>query len=832
MTSLSPQPSPTKPKAANIVRKIFTGVDRTDDASHQQRWSRQPAGAAPTAAQPPNVGHGRVRSMVKGYEAASLTPASSPYDGLASPTSPSSPTRPQSIQSPPPSRDAQTAYPSTSTSPTVPAAFFQNQQARRTPQERSSSKPPPAQPGKENRQVREGSPPRQFAPSKPQPRVHNVEQPQLQPRQHSHHSERSVSSVGASEGGGSSATGGTSLVSAENAQVGVARVVQRGPTIAPPRIMATAPTPANSTPVKGQVNALPPKSNFLEALPLSFPSTLRPECPSQVQQFPNHYQGLPLEEERPPPPLEKGEKKGRKRALTLGSQKSGSPQTTTEPVFESPEEKQRRIEREFELLLDTMQLPSQAVRTKMLSVTLKVKEDMLASSTISARPSHSRSHSQGNINLSASVGPGAMPPLDGPVSKKERSSKPFLRKTKSSSSLKGKVEDIRPPSRSGHTRTASASSLFKSFGRSSGASAAAGEGEWEKEDASWWAVMMRTSKNESLDVKEVGRLRGRLRGETPKWIDEFLKHGGYTGLLERLKQVLDVEWREEQHDDQLLHELLKCMKALTLTSLLVELIFALFDITPPTATAVSKADWSATMSVTANSSSSDSGSGSGGLRRYMRAMKGGDDEEDSRVLTARAHELVWSLMLGPPNEKEEAKVDFIQEAHRPRIFKTWVTEIQDCVRDYFWIFCHAQNIFWCYERLNPEQIEAPKVPGGMTGGVEFEAMEYATAHFKLINAIARTCPTAEDAFNFHNHLFESGIERTILILRRASQTYYQNLHLELARYLSLARSVRFNLGPRVLSCLDPSTLSEPELRVIRAFEIRNRGPQIGELAFE
>lgn len=28
-----------------------------------------------------------------------------------------------------------------------------------------------------------------------------------------------------------------------------------------------------------------------------------------------------------------------------------------------------------------------------------------------------------------------------------------------------------------------------------------------------------------------------------RWVEEFVKHGGYTGLLERLKELLDIEWR-------------------------------------------------------------------------------------------------------------------------------------------------------------------------------------------------------------------------------------------------------------------------------------------------
>lgn len=31
---------------------------------------------------------------------------------------------------------------------------------------------------------------------------------------------------------------------------------------------------------------------------------------------------------------------------------------------------------------------------------------------------------------------------------------------------------------------------------------------------------------------------------------------------------------------------------------------------------------------------------------------------------------------------------------------------------------------WRLEEINEEEVEAPKVPGGMTGGVENEAMQY------------------------------------------------------------------------------------------------------------
>jgi len=136
--------------------------------------------------------------------------------------------------------------------------------------------------------------------------------------------------------------------------------------------------------------------------------------------------------------------------------------------------------------------------------------------------------------------------------------------------------------------------------------------------------------------------------------------------------------------------------------ILVELLLALYDICPPTADTVPKSAWAdssvslepAPLSPVAPSSSTfDSGGGSGGVRRYTRKAKSGDDQssgtaERDEVLTPeriqQTHRLVLSLLEGPPSEDEENKVDFILAARKPRLYKTWVKEMHDTVRDYFW----------------------------------------------------------------------------------------------------------------------------------------------------
>lgn len=111
------------------------------------------------------------------------------------------------------------------------------------------------------------------------------------------------------------------------------------------------------------------------------------------------------------------------------------------------------------------------------------------------------------------------------------------------------------------------------------------------------------------------------------------------------------------------------------------------------------------------------------------------------------------------------------------------------------IFCHSGNTFWRLENIEQDKLEEPKVPGGMTGGVEFEAMgeqysfapflrrgqkhalinrlaprppfcvsqEYVAAHLKLLNSLARTCKDRETARQLHTDLCASGIEKVLLV---------------------------------------------------------------------
>ncbi|KAJ3830049.1 armadillo-type protein [Lentinula raphanica] len=341
--------------------------------------------------------------------------------------------------------------------------------------------------------------------------------------------------------------------------------------------------------------------------------------------------------------------------------------------------------------------------------------------------------------------------------------------------------------------------------------------------------MLAGTSSTELDVEQIKKLRLLLRNESASWTEDFIRSGGYTALLTRLNEILEVEWREEQHDDQVLHQLLQCFKALSTSSvgcvalrsscptpwgqlvtllysdkkpgevatrqLMIELLQILFELYP---------------------SSSLPSSGRSPHREVWDAYS--PTLGSGNVITLPAphksfFSFMRSLLLTPAPPTAEAPSspltphEFIENLHRPRIYKTYLQELSDVCRDYFWVFCHPNNTIWLLSETDESRVEKPRAPGGMTGGVEFEAMNYFTTHLKFINAVAKAAADMNlpkdhelSAHRFHSDMFASGFERLILISRKASTTYYPTLHLELARYLVFAGQAQFEL-PWTLSRL-------------------------------
>ncbi|UZJ56942.1 hypothetical protein CBS101457_006262 [Exobasidium rhododendri] len=550
-------------------------------------------------------------------------------------------------------------------------------------------------------------------------------------------------------------------------------------------------------------------------------------------------------------------------------------QKQTEKVDEDGPRSKREIDEEFVNMLSEMEVPS-TLRLKLMSMDAKVKDSMMkgqatlslaalsAASGSKSRPAISdrlrKSRSSSSIIVAddkRKIEAALMPPPDrkslfgGPhsrnasaISNSSASSTESKQQKKSKASVRTPDVETSPtflPLSGQRSRTNSFSSATFATSASSAS-------------ASTFATMLKTTDSSRLDVTRVKKMRAVLSAESPSWIGEFVEEGGYTAMLTRLKELLNLEWREEQHDDQLLHELLRCFVALSTTDRgqgvlqsmaptpFVELSCLLFSEKRPGELATRKllVELLSLLIVLPSSASSRS-------NREHEDVK--TTRETSTISSALASPslpssnlvLLITLLHNLRDADQEAKVDFITASHAPRPFKSFVSEFLNVNRDYFWVFCHS-NRFWSLDEIDVDDVECPKVPGGMTGGVEFEAMAYLTTLFRLLNgvcaqvlALARSRKIQTLAYDFHSLLFSSGLDRALSTTRKASQVYYQPLHLQLARYFDYARQSSFPMpieleawqsNPRLLTT---EHRYDSDNRTSRAEEVAQRPFTLGLL---
>jgi hypothetical protein len=244
--------------------------------------------------------------------------------------------------------------------------------------------------------------------------------------------------------------------------------------------------------------------------------------------------------------------------------------------------------------------------------------------------------------------------------------------------------------------------------------------------------------------------------------------GAYPDVL--WKPLTDFRSREEQHDDQILHELLRCMKALSTSSigcfalrsscptpfvqlvsllysdkkpgdlcsrqLIVDLLLILFELypSPPSEKILDKikVDGGSVFDSGARPRH-PSGPRSRPNSAYISPSPSSPSPSPSFTLPSphtSFYSLIRAILLTPPPAPTECPSNpisphaFIASLHLPRIYKTYLQELSDVCRDYFWVFCHPENAIWNLRETDEEKVEKPRAPGGMTGGVEYEAMGY------------------------------------------------------------------------------------------------------------
>ena len=251
-------------------------------------------------------------------------------------------------------------------------------------------------------------------------------------------------------------------------------------------------------------------------------------------------------------------------------------------------------------------------------------------------------------------------------------------------------------------------------------------------------------------------------------------------------KVAVVDFTSEEHEDTLLHEVLRCLKGLCTTDLALK---GLCDIAPT----------------------------------LMPALLGMlFDEEHKGPSEFSTRELIISLLfahlasappcelparaasllsyLKDPKEKESQAIPFILEMHQPRPYRVWCREITNVTKEVFWIFIHHLNVIPMPEP-QPTSANAdaqsyaathfplprPPVPAApYVGGVEWEATNYIATHLDLLNGLIASLPSAVERNALRAEFRVSGFEKLMSHLKSCNPKYYGAVHSAVKTWIGAA----------------------------------------------
>lgn len=282
-----------------------------------------------------------------------------------------------------------------------------------------------------------------------------------------------------------------------------------------------------------------------------------------------------------------------------------------------------------------------------------------------------------------------------------------------------------------------------------------------------------------------------------------------------------LTYSREEHEDQLLHEILLCLKALCTTdnalrklseieaTLFPALLGMLFD---------------------KERKGPNEYTTRGIIISVLLAHLNGAIN-DLEMLPARARAILGYLS---DQGTKETELPFIAGMRQSRPFKLWHQEVNGVSKEVFWIYLHHHNIVSLptegestatkYPDLAMMEREftakeyattyfpspRPPVPAApYVGGVEWEATNYIAVHLDLLNGLIAALPTKQERNELRAQLRSSYWEKTMgSTLRTCKEKFYSCIHDALRQWVAAAiadgwdvRDVR--MGPKLDKSASP-----------------------------
>lgn len=283
--------------------------------------------------------------------------------------------------------------------------------------------------------------------------------------------------------------------------------------------------------------------------------------------------------------------------------------------------------------------------------------------------------------------------------------------------------------------------------------------------------LRKTPKPEAVEVGKLHKLRLLLRNETVDWVDTFIQEGGMTELVALLHRIMEIEWRGD-HEDTLLHELLRCLKGLCTTASALKQLYEISSTLYPALLAMLfDEEHKGPSEFTTREL----------IIEILFAHISTAPESD---LESRATQLLQYLK-DPIKEKESSTVPFILQMHQSRPYQVWCKEMTNVTKEVFWIFIHHLNVIpvppasskdktYAKTHFPGQRAIVPAAP--YVGGVEWDATNYLATHIDLLNGLLASLPSREQRNTLRRDLKISGLEKLMSHLRACNPKYYGAVH--------------------------------------------------------
>jgi hypothetical protein len=288
------------------------------------------------------------------------------------------------------------------------------------------------------------------------------------------------------------------------------------------------------------------------------------------------------------------------------------------------------------------------------------------------------------------------------------------------------------------------------------------------------SYLKKTPKPQNVEIGKLHKLRLLIRNETVEWVDTFIQDGGMTELVALLHRIMEIEWRED-HEDTLLHELLRCLKGLCTTATALKQLNDISGILYPALLGMLFDE-------------EHKGPSEFTTRELIvEIVFAHISTAPEGELETRALELL-KYLKDPVKEKESSTVPFILQMHQPRPYQVWCKEMSNVTKEVFWIFIHHLNVIPVppqQSRDNPAKSYAKShfpgqraiVPAApYVGGVEWDATNYLATHIDLLNGLIASLPTRQARNTLRQEFQVSGFEKLMGHLRACNPKYYGAVH--------------------------------------------------------